>query len=167
MFGLFGPVTVPNANAGAKAVCRQACLHAAETIKEITMSKQRMIVWAIGALALMAGAPLQAADTGAATPPAQQKQTARDRIYGSQLMTPQERDDYRAKMRAAKTQQERDQIRAEHHKEMQARAKETGITLPDEPIPRGGRRMGRGIGAGQGMGPCAGQGPCGGAGPTQ
>jgi hypothetical protein len=49
-----------------------------------------------------------------------------EEIYGSQLMTSEERTVYRNKMRAAKTQAERDQIRAEHHAAMQARAKERG-----------------------------------------
>lgn len=79
---------------------------------------------------------------------AQQKTQAQERIYGSQLMTQQERNAYRQKMRAAKTQEEREQIRLEHHKEMQQRAKEKGVTLPDEPPARGG-----GMGPGSGMGP--------------
>lgn len=54
-------------------------------------------------------------------------------VYGWQLMTPAERDAYRAKMRAAKTARERAEIRAEHHKEMEARAKERGVTLPPGP----------------------------------
>ena len=74
----------------------------------------------------------------------QQKQ-----IYGSQLMTQQERDEYRAKMRAAKTPEEQEQIRREHHEIMKERAKAQGITLPDEPPPRGG---GMGPGGG-GKGP--------------
>ena len=69
-------------------------------------------------------------------------------IYGSHLMTRQERTQYRAKMRAAKTAGEREQIRKEHHERMQARAKERGITLPDKPPVRGG-----GMGNGGGMGP--------------
>lgn len=79
-------------------------------------------------------------------------------IYGSQLMTPQERDAHRAKMRAAKTYEEQQRIRAEHHKQMQARAKERGVTLPDAPPP--GR--GPGTGAGPGPGPGGGMGPGGG-----
>lgn len=59
-------------------------------------------------------------------------------IYGSQLMTPQERSAYRAKMRAAKTPEERQAIRAEHHAAMSARAKERGVTLPEQPPARGG-----------------------------
>lgn len=59
-------------------------------------------------------------------------------IYGSQLMTPQERAEHRAKMRAAKTAEEREQIRKEHHEQMKERAKARGVTLPDEPPVRGG-----------------------------
>lgn len=80
-----------------------------------------------------------------------------DRIYGSQLMTRQERNEFRARMRAAKTVQEREQIRNQHHEQMQIRAKERGVTLPDEPPARGG---GMGPGAGGGMG--GGMGPGGG-----
>jgi len=74
-------------------------------------------------------------------------------IYGSQLMTLKERRAYRAKMRAAKTVKEREKIRAEHHKQMQERAKERGVTLPDMP-PAGGMMMGPGNGVRQsgGMG---------------
>lgn len=86
-------------------------------------------------------------------PPAKEKvQTHKqEQIYGSQLMTKQERADYRAKMRAAKTAAEREQIRKAHHALMTARAKEQGVTLPDEPPARGGG-MGPG-GMGGGMGP--------------
>lgn len=54
-------------------------------------------------------------------------------VYGWDLMTPEERTAYRNKMRAAKTPQEKAKIRAEHHKEMQKRAKERGVTLPEPP----------------------------------
>jgi len=76
-------------------------------------------------------------------------------IYGSQLMTTQERNEYRNKMRATKTAEERERIRAEHHEQMKVRAKERGVTLPDQPP------AGRGPGAGPGPGP----GPGGGMGP--
>ena len=92
----------------------------------------------------------------------QKQERIQEQIYGSQLMTPQERAEHRAKMRAAKTQQERDAIRLEHHKKMQERAKEKGITLPDTPPPRGGGMGPGGMGPG-GMGP-GGMGP-GGMGP--
>lgn len=78
---------------------------------------------------------------------AQQQIQPRRHIYGSQMMTPQEREEYRLKMRTAKTVEEREQIRREHHERMKALAKERGITLPDEPPARGG-----GMGPGGGMG---------------
>lgn len=81
-----------------------------------------------------------------------QKQ-AQEQIYGSQLMTAQERKAYRAKMRTARTAEERERIREEHHKAMQVRAREKGLELPDSPPPRGsGGGMGPGGGAGQGSG---------------
>lgn len=79
-------------------------------------------------------------------------------IYGSQLMTQQERADYRARMRSLRTAQERERFRLEHHERMRERARARGVTLPDEPPARGGRGMGPG---GQGMGP-GGGGPGGG-----
>jgi hypothetical protein len=92
----------------------------------------------------------------------QTQDQARDTpIYGSQLMTQQERSEYRSRMRAAKTQEEREQVRKEHHEQMKARAKEKGVSLPDEPPARG---MGGGMGpGGGGMGPGGGgMGPGGG-----
>lgn len=91
----------------------------------------------------------------------QQQTQAQEQIYGSQMMTPQEREEHRLKMRAAKTAEEREQIRKEHHERMKTLAKERGITLPDEPPAMGG---GMGPGGG-GMGPDSGMGPGGGMGP--
>lgn len=80
-------------------------------------------------------------------------------IYGSQLMTNQERMEHRTKMNAAKTTQEREQVRMEHHEQMQLRAKERGMTLPDTPPARGaGMRQGMGPGGGMGGGMGAGRG---------
>lgn len=78
-------------------------------------------------------------------------------IYGSQLMTPAERTEYRTRMLAAASDAERDKIRAEHHAQMQKRAKARGITLPDAPPMRGMHR-GQGMGMGSGMGPGSGMG---------
>ncbi len=77
-----------------------------------------------------------------------------EQVYGSQLMSDQERAEYRAKMRAASSLEEREQIRLEHHERMKERASELGVTLPDEPPPRG-KGMGSG---GSGMGPGGGRG---------
>lgn len=78
-----------------------------------------------------------------------------DQIYGSQMMTEQERAEYRAKMHAAETLEERERIRNEHHEQMNARAKERGMAMPDEPPMGGG--MGMGPGSGMGMGPDGGR----------
>jgi len=73
-------------------------------------------------------------------------------IYGNQLMTEKERDEYRSRMRAARTQQERKRIRSEHHERMKVRAKERGVSIPDEPPGMGGGMMRPGGGMGPGGG---------------
>ena len=80
-------------------------------------------------------------------------------VYGSQLMTQQERTEFQQRMRNAKSDAERQKIRNEHHKKMQIKAKEQGITLPDKPKKSGagsgkvkGQGMGEGMGEGKGMG---------------
>jgi len=77
-----------------------------------------------------------------------------DRVYGYELMTPQERNEYQTRMRALKTEQEREAFRLEHHKKMQERAKVQGKTLPDAPP----ADRGPGTGYGGGMGPGGGSG---------
>ena len=109
------------------------------------MSKKLLLISMLSASLLLGLQPGFAAD------PAAQEQ-----VYGSQLMTSQERAAYQTRMRAAKTNDEREQIRAQHHKEMQVRAQQQGVTLPDEPPAKG---MGGGMGPGGGMG---GMGPGGG-----
>lgn len=72
---------------------------------------------------------------------------AEQQVYGWQLMSEQERHEHRIKMRSFKTEQERIAYRHEHHKRMQERAKQQGVTLPDEP-----KAMGKGMQRGPGMG---------------
>lgn len=86
-------------------------------------------------------------------------------IYGSQIMTPEERAEHRNRMRSAKTLEEREQVRSEHHKLMVERARERGVTLPEEPPMRGGMGSGGGMGLGGGMAPGGGMGQRGGMGP--
>jgi hypothetical protein len=81
-----------------------------------------------------------------------------EQIFGSQLMTSQERAEYRDRIRAAKTAEEREKIRQEHHARMTERAKERGVILPDEPPEPGKGHMGPGEGMGPGdMGPGGGR----------
>lgn len=53
-------------------------------------------------------------------------------IYGYEIMTPAERAEFRAKMQSAKSSQERERLRVDHQAAMQSRAKQRGITLPDD-----------------------------------
>lgn len=113
----------------------------------------------LSALLAFAAFSVQAADEPAKAPAPVKKQ-ARQQVYGYQMMTPAERTEYRSKMRAAKTPEERQQICEDHHAQMQERAKEKGMTLPEAPrCGAGGRmggrggRMGPGGGMGGGMGP--------------
>jgi len=88
--------------------------------------------------------------------PAPAQTQAQQRIYGSQLMTAQERNEYQQRMRELKTVQERDALRKDHHAKMQVRANERDVTLPVEPPARGmgaGLRDGSRPGMGQGAGP--------------
>ncbi|MDD2886015.1 MAG: hypothetical protein PHT48_13360 [Dechloromonas sp.] len=72
-------------------------------------------------------------------------------VRGSQLMTQQERLEQRVKMNAAQSPDARQQLRQEHHEQMEKRASERGLTLPDTPAAQGaGMRQGMGPGAGRG-----------------
>jgi hypothetical protein len=76
-------------------------------------------------------------------------------IYGYRMMDNNERDAYRKRMREAGSEKERQAIRDEHRKLMEARARERGATLPEPRGPRGdGTGAGYGPGGqGKGMGP--------------
>lgn len=65
----------------------------------------------------------------------------RDRIYGSEMMTNEERQQLRDRLRDAESLEERERIRTEHHRLMQERARQKGIALPDE-MPAAGMRQG-------------------------
>ena len=106
----------------------------------------------LGAMALVLAAPALAQDQDRDQDRAQEQIRDQD-MSGSQLMTPEEREAYRARMRNATTAEERERIRAEHHGQMSKRAQEQGVTLPDEPPARGpalGREGGKGSGGGMG-----------------
>ena len=82
---------------------------------------------------------------------AQAQAQAQVQIYGSQLMTAAERTEYQSKMRALKTDKERDAFRLDHHDKMKVRAAEKGVTLPNTPPAVGaGPKANSGVGAGPG-----------------
>lgn len=104
-----------------------------------------------GWMAVLAGPPLLA--PWPATAAEQERHEERletqqqeQQPYGWQLMTPEERIEYRNRLRAAKTEREREAIRAEHHEQMKERAQKQGVTLPDEPGSWGKDRGGGGWG---------------------
>ena len=84
----------------------------------------------------------------AATGPISTAYAQQEQVYGNQLMTQQERNEFQTQMRAATSNEAREQIRWEHHIKMQERAKDRGVKLPDEP-PMFGMRQHQG-GGGQG-----------------
>lgn len=51
-------------------------------------------------------------------------------FFGPTLMTEEEQAAYRARLRGARTDDERDRIRAEHRQQLQARAREKGVASP-------------------------------------
>ena len=86
---------------------------------------------------------------------AQDQVQAQVQIFGSQLMTATERTEYQSKMRALKTDKERDAFRLDHHDKMSVRAAEKGVTLPNSPPAAGAATKGNsgiGVGPGSGMG---------------
>jgi hypothetical protein len=119
--------------------------------KEVTMIKHIVILLMAAGVVVFCPAISKATEQENSQKQVQKQEQKKDQIYGSQLMTPEERAEHRAKMRSLKTREEREAYRLEHHKKMQERAREKGVALPDEPpVPGGG--MGPGGGGGRGPG---------------
>ena len=62
---------------------------------------------------------------------AQEKTRRHEIIPGSELMTSAEREDYRKRYAAARTDAEREKVRTEHIKAMQERARQRGLQLAE------------------------------------
>lgn len=125
------------------------------------MKKLRLMALASLVSVLGLSMSVASAQTLAQTPTKSQVQ---ERMYGSQLMTVQERNEYQRRMREFNTPEERVQFQKEHHARMQDRAKERGLTLPDAP-PAQGQGAGPRDGSRPGMAPGTGpRGPGGGTG---
>lgn len=75
---------------------------------------------------------VHAAEQAAATAP-------REIIPGSELMTSQERERYRQRIRAAGTQAEEEKVRSDHTREVRERARVRGLQLSE---PAGGAQSG-------------------------
>ncbi|HKL78277.1 MAG TPA: hypothetical protein VJ985_07945 [Gammaproteobacteria bacterium] len=98
--------------------------------------RHSLVVLAAGAL--LVAAPVQAQERD------RDERRMQDRVYGAQLMTPAERAAYRERLRNLPPG-ERAELRAEHRREMNQRARERGVRLG----PRGGAgdRQGPGMGS--------------------
>jgi hypothetical protein len=90
------------------------------------MNIQQMIVTMATTL-MFSSTLVLAADDSVTT-----QESTLEQVYGKQLMTEQERTKQRAKMRAATTVEEKEQIRKENQQRMKQRAKEQGVTLIDK-----------------------------------
>ena len=55
----------------------------------------------------------------------------REHVYGWELMSKQERLEYRRMMRSLHTEQERQAYRKQHHEKMKKRAEEAGLKLQE------------------------------------
>jgi len=121
--------------------------------------KSTLVPLAAALLIGIAGAQTPAPTSAPPAPPANPASADAPLAYGWQLMSEEERAAYRQKMRTL-TNEEREQFQKAHHEAMKVRAKERGVTLPDEPRrpPGAGAGAGRGAGAGAGAGSGPGRG---------
>lgn len=94
------------------------------------------------ALAGLSMLPAWAQDAG--QPPAAAAEP-RELIYCAELMTPAEREAYRARMRTAHTPQEKAAARQTHREAMQARARERGVDVLQCEPQRQRLRLRRGV----------------------
>lgn len=90
------------------------------------------------AISLAAAVVMVSAAAHAAEKP--QTPVRREIIPGSELMTPQERERYRQRIRGAKGPADEQRVREEHVKQMRERARLRGLRLPEAPAGQGGAR---------------------------
>jgi len=104
-----------------------------------------VILVGVGTLSLNAANPPKAPDTNRVRTESEVRQETRiqereetrvrkhqkDGIFGGEMMTKQERKQYRKQLRDCKTKEERERFRMEHRHRMQERARLQGIELAD------------------------------------
>jgi hypothetical protein len=89
------------------------------------MNKLTAVVCGL-AIAALSALPVRAQDADQAPATAAEP---RELIYCADLMTPAEREAYRARMRSARSPQERAALRQTHRDDMQARARARGLDV--------------------------------------
>ncbi|MBZ9537968.1 hypothetical protein [Modicisalibacter tunisiensis] len=72
-------------------------------------------------------------------------------IYGWQIMSREERQQYQQQMHDAQGATERQRLREEHHRLMQERARKQGVTLPESRSKGWDKKRNHGGGMGSGM----------------
>ncbi len=102
------------------------------------MNRRQSLVVLFAAAAVIATHGLAFAQQGSNRP-----------LWGQEMLTEQERNQFHLEMRNAKTEQERLQIREQHQQMIHARARERGLKIP--PATGQGQGMGQGTRQGQGM----------------
>lgn len=104
------------------------------------MNTAARIIISLGAAAVMLAAVLDAAGQPQSQSREQVQARAgkREIIPGSELMTSKEREDYRRRYAAAKTDADREKVRSDHIKAMQERARLRGLQLALPVPPSGG-----------------------------
>ncbi len=106
------------------------------------MNKKVMLL-GLTAAAFLSGGIALGEEQGQARKSVQKQQAS-----GREMMTHEERQEHRDKMKSATTKEERSKVRAEQHEKMKKRAKEQGKTVPEHP-PEEGMGGGMGIGGGR------------------
>ena len=93
---------------------------------------------AVAALVTSMPSSAQQPSASTATPP---QATGQQRPQRPQILTQEERAQYRQRMQAAKTPEERAKVRDDMRTAVEQRAKEKGITLPQRPMHGGDRHQ--------------------------
>lgn len=88
----------------------------------------RISIMVLTVAAVAAGVVVTAQPLAIASEPPSVK---REIIPGSELMTSQEREQYRQRIRAAGSPREEERVRADHLKQMRERARLHGLQLPE------------------------------------
>ena len=101
------------------------------------------IIVSAGTAAVMLAAAIDAASQQQAQQREQVQQRTQERarqreiIPGSELMTSKEREDYRRRYAAAKTEADKEKVRADHITAMEERARLRGLKLVLPSLPKG------------------------------
>lgn len=93
----------------------------------------KIVIAAAGAAVMLAAAIDTIGQPAGQSDQAPKRVRKHEIIPGSQLMTSEEREQYRRRIAGAKSDEERDRLRAEHYKAMDKRARLHGLRLVDPP----------------------------------